>query len=92
MNPNSKPLPLHFSISDFSISAFTQPLFLFISAFQLLHMPSPIDIIPNETPVPIRDPMPRLGRVLAAFTDKAMVENQYNRLTNSSAIFNAPIY
>jgi hypothetical protein len=46
----------------------------------------PIDIILNETPVPIRDRMPGLTRQLADVIDKALVRNPKNRFPDAGKL------
>jgi hypothetical protein len=66
-----------------------------LSEFQLLpkHSPTasipsatPIDIILNETPVPIRDRMPGLEKDLAAVIDKALVRNPKDRFPDAGKL------
>jgi hypothetical protein len=66
----SLPLPLHL---HFSVSVFS------ISAF------TPMFLL-NDPPVPIRDPMPGLGKVLAAGIEKAHLGNPKRQFQNSKDI------
>ena len=49
----------------------------------------PIDIILNETPVPIRDRMPGLSKELAAVIDKALERNPKNRFPHAGEMLAA---
>ncbi len=52
-------------------------------------MPSPIDIILNDSPVPIRDRVPGLAKDIAAVIDKALVRNPKDRYPDAGKLLGA---